>query len=481
MSKPTIAKLSVTANDYSVESMKITLAINEVPTASLTVVRQSDQRVRKPMSADVVAAIRERQQKRLSGLVAPDMVISADDGMGGKLDFVGYQIVPVVEIGTASTTDSFTVLSVDGMLDALDLSYYSIGYYPTRAEASSYGTTTDLILDPIPGAQDGKVTQLISNISQIMIKNYDATVRAESHPSMQALITQQHVINAGLPINLWLRMLSNSDVVYESWAEACKTVPGQGNRMSLRIVEMLKQKVGGFWSIANSLMATFQMYYVPNPAESGKFVRADKKVAETSEAMNLSVSSISVSDGNHRLLPVGGVVMMRPTTPATRPESGYAPGTNSVAAQFPKQLLTGFVQREMPPAWLLGGDGSPVAGSDLDRTTASTSAKLNLSIPDYLKRKKSADEKKAEIDNSAVSMLDELCEVMFNEMQLAHSTAVATIPLDYTRKVGERVVVNILSGGSFTAFVSRIIHSVDLRQGKELNSFTQISFTHVRY
>ena len=66
-------------------------------------------------------------------------------------------------------------------------------------------------------------------------------------------------------------------------------------------------------------------------------------------------------------------------------------------------------------------------------------------------------------------------------MQLAHSTAVATIPLDYTRKVGERVVVKILSGGSFTAFVSRIIHSVDLRQGKELNSFTQISFTHVRY
>lgn len=479
MSKPTIARLSVKANDYSVESLKVTLAVNEVPTASLTVIRKSAEKLRRPMSEAVVTTIRERQQKRLAGLVAPDMVIEADDGMGGKLNFVGYQIVPVVEIGITSTTDSFTILSVDGMLDALDLSYYCAGYNAKRGEASFTGSTDDLILDPIPGALDGKVAQLISNISQVLIKNYEPSLGKASHSTMKALITQQHTINVGLPINLWLRILANSNVVYEAWAEAYKTVPGMGAQTSLRIAQILQQKVGGFWSIANSLMSTFQMYYVPNPAESGKFVRADTKVADTKTPMELSVSSISVSDGNHRLLPIGGVVMMRPAAPGIRPKSSYPEATNSVAAQYPKQLLTGFIQREMPPLWLLDTQGSPIAGSDLDRPTPN--AKLNLSIPDYLKRKGLAAEQKKAEAGAGVSILDELCEVMFKEMQLAHSTAVATIPLDYTRKVGERVVVKVLSGGSFTAFVSRIIHSVDLRQGKELNSFTQISFTHVRY
>ncbi len=478
MSKPTIAKLSVTAKDYSVESLKVTLAVNEVPTASLTVLRNSDKKVRKPMSEEVLAAIKVQQQKRLTGLVAPDMVIQADDGMGGQLTFVGYTIVPVIEINTTSTTDTFTVLSVDGMLDALDLSIYEAGYKPRRGEASPYGNTTDLILDPIPSATNGNVPSLITTVSKVLYDNFSKTLTKNPHPSMQAVVSQQHTINTGLPINIWMRILANSDVTYESWQEACKTVPSMGFQMAMRIKQMLTQKVGGFWSTANSLMATFQMYYVPDPSESGKFLRADKRVEEPKADHKLSVTSISVSDGNHRLLPVGGVIMMQPAARENRPENAWPPGTDAVAGQYPKQLLTGFVQREMPPLWLLNSDGSPVTGSDIDREKPK---ELNLNIGDYKARKEGAGEKNAEVNTAACSILDELCEVMFKEMQLAHSTAVATIPLDYKQKVGERVTVKILSGGEFTAFVSRVIHSVDLRQGKELNSFTQISFSHVRY
>ena len=477
--KEKIAKLSVTATGgYSIQSCQITISVNKVPTASLTVLRQPDQKVRKPMSEEVVAAIRERQQKRLAGLVAPDMVISADDGVGGKLDFVGYQIVPVIQINTVSTTDQFTVLGVDGMLDALDLSVYDAGYQAARGEASTNGRAADLILDPIPAADNGQVTALISEVSKILYGNYGPVRAKEPHQSMQELLDQQHGVNSGLPINLWLRILANSNVVYESWAEAQKTVPGMGSQMALRVKQILRQKVGGFWSTANALMATYQMYYIPSTTESGKFERSDKKVEENPQPLNLSVTGVSVSDGNHSLLPIGGVVMMTPATPGVRPESTFEPGTNAVAAQYPEKLLTGFIQREMPPLWMIGSDGSPIVGSSIDTKKPD---KLNLSLPDYEKRKTGAADKKDEIDNSNNSVLVELCKVMFNEMQLAHSTAETTIPLDLTQEVGKRVTVNILSGGSFTAFVSNIIHSIDLRQGKELNSFTQISFTHVRY
>lgn len=479
MSLPKIARLSVTAGDYSVASMTVTIAINEVPIAALTVAKKSGNRVRRPLSAEVVATIRERQQKRLAGLVAPDITIQADDGRGGQLDFVGYMIAPVVEIGTTSTVDSFTVLGVDGMLDALDLSYYKAGYQPKRGEKSTYGDTINLVLDPIPGALEGKVTQLISTISQVLIGNFQPSVDGESHPTVKELITQQHNVNSGLPISLWLRILANSNVVYESWAEAYKTTPAMGNTTSWRIVQMLQQKVGGFWSMVNGLMSTFQMYYIPDTTASGRFERADKKVDEPTSTLDLSASGISVSDGNHKLLTIGGVVIMRPVTPGARPESSYAPGTQSIAGQYPKQLLTGYIQREMPPSWLGDAHGGPIAGVDLDRPAASK--KLNLSIPDYIKRREGVEETAVKADDAAASILDEVCEVMFKELQLAHSTAIATVPLDYKIKVGERVTVNVLSGGSFTAFVNRVVHRVDLQNGKELNSFTQVSFTHVKY
>ena len=88
----------------------------------------------------------------------------------------------------------------------------------------------------------------------------------------------------------------------------------------------------------------------------------------------------------------------------------------------------------------------------------------------------------------AYPVMTELCEVMFKEIQLAHSTAGLTLPLDFSLndKVGKRATIEIVGkdgedGGSFQALVSGITHSVDLRQGKSLNSYTQIRLSHAKY
>jgi hypothetical protein len=223
------------------------------------------------------------------------------------------------------------------------------------------------------------------------------------------------------------------------------------------------------------------MYYVPQTSASGQFFRADKKVEEASGSLSLSVTSINVSDGNHSLMPIGGVVMMRQAATNTRTPKD-APKIQAIAGQYPTPLLPGFTQREVPPVWLLHRDGSHVVGIDKKGSGGSGGKKpLDLSKDGYISRKEGAIEIHKGFDDAAGSVLDELCKVMFKEMQVAHSTAMATIPLDFTQKVGKRVTVKVLSGGSFTAFVSRVVHSVDLRQGKDLNSFTQLSFSHVRY
>lgn len=477
--KVEIAKIGVTVNggEYSVESFKMTISVNSAPTVTVGVLRRGDM-VRRPGSEEVIAAIRERQQRRLAGLIAPDVTIAADDGMGGRIDFVGFMTAPVVEISTVSVVDSFTALGVDGMLDALDLSIYRAGYKPNRAEESIYGDADAVQLKPIPAADSGAVTGLISEVSKVLYDNYQASLDKEPHPSTKKLVEQQHTLNSGLPVNLWLRILSNSGVNYESWAVAAKKSPGLGQTIALRIMQMLTQKGGGFWNTLNGLMASFQMFYVPSTTASGKLVRGDAKVAEVTGQLELSVTSVNVSDGSHRIIPVGGVVMMRPTSDTARPESSFAPGTDSVSAQYPPDLLRGYIHREMPPIWLINANGSPVLGTDIAKAPPKN---INLNIPAYVQRRDGSAEKKVEMDTEAGNVMTELCRVMFEEMQLAHSTAVVSIPLNFKVNVGERVTVKILSGGSFTAFVNSVIHSVDLRQGKELNSFTQVSFTHVRY
>lgn len=475
-----IAKLSAeVTNDgeFSVEGFRVTLAVNAVPTASMTVGRKSKEIVQSPMTSEVLAEIRRRQDLRLAGRDKTDIELKASDGVGGELKFSGFLSAPVIEISTVSTSDHFTAIGVDGMLDALDLGVYQVGWSAVRAETSS-GTGVEL--PRVKAAEDGDVIALLDDVTTLLFDNFETNKTAESQEAMKKLMQHQHDINGGLPLEIWREMLQKSDVEYSSWQAACEKSPGLSRLMTERAVQMLTQRVGGFWATLNLLMASYQMYYIPSLSGTGRLVRADKKVGEPTASIDISATSLSLSDGSHKLMQLGGIVMMMPKagTP-DRPESGGDPKAQSIAAQFPDPLVPGFIQREVPPMWLTNGDGTPILGTSVDK--AKRKAPINLKFEEIETRQSSVQEYQAVLDDAKSNVMNELCEVMFKEIQLAHSTAVATIPLDFTVKIGERTTVNILGGGSFTAFAQSVIHSVDLRQGKELNSFTQVSFTHAKY
>lgn len=479
--QPKIAKIGVTIDggDYSAEGLRVTLAVGTIPTVALSVVRKSAPTVSHPMSAEVVASIKKRQKERLAGKKEPDVTINISDGVGGKMQFKGFQVAPVLDITTTSIADQFSVLGVDGVLDALDLGIYQAGSEKQRKETAA---GSGPLLDPIPAAKEGNVAKLARGITEVLVKNYGASLDKESHPSIKQLMEQQHAINSGLPLEVWYKILDNSDVVYETWAAAAKDYEYIGSNITERMKLILTQRVGGFWNIANELMASFQMYYVPSTSGSGKFVRADRKVNGPTTPLDVSASSISLADGSFRMLPPGGVVMMMPASVGARDESGYMPGTSSVAAQYPDPLVYGFIQREMPPAWLVNDKGMPVLGSELDKVRAKAKRPLDLNLKNLVARQTGVKDLKADADTTSSGIMTELCEVMFKEIQLAHSTAVVTTPLDLMVPIGVRVTVNIKGGGgTFEAFVNGLMHSVDLKQGKELNSFTQISLTHCTF
>jgi hypothetical protein len=477
-----VAKLSAIVNGgaYSAESVNIRLAVNEIPTATVCVVQKTEAIVKSVMSQEVLDVMRERQVKRLAGVDKTDMTVEVSDGVGGTLKLNGYLVSPMLDLSPTKVADQFTILGGDGILDALDLSIYKAGSKSLRGEGS---TTSDGSpqLDPIPAARTGQIPQLINAITKILVGNYDKSRGMEDGASSKLMLDQQHATNIKRPIEAWYAVLEKSKVHYESWDEAFKESPEMAGNMTEGIKQMLTRKAGGFWSTINGLMAAYQMYYIPDTEGSGRFVRADSRVADTTTSKDISVSRLSIADGSRSVIPLGGIVMVAPAAIALRGETQVEiPGTAGVAGQYPDPLRPGYIQREVPPVWLADARGRSIVGSKLDKSRSSTD-KPNFRIPAYLIRRSDVSDHKTKSDTTTSKVLNEVCKIIFLDAQLANSSVSVTTPVDLKVKIGERVTVNIGGGGSFTGFVREVSHSIDLRDGKELSSFTQINFTHVRY
>jgi hypothetical protein len=154
-------------------------------------------------------------------------------------------------------------------------------------------------------------------------------------------------------------------------------------------------------------------------------------------------------------------------------------------------LRLGFIQEEPPPFWITDKYGVALINLDEVKSTANEEdKKVKLSLEQYPADKKTGAAIMDKYDVVSTGMMTEICEVIFKEQQLSHSTAVVTVPLsfDLNDYIGRRVTVHLEGsaiegglGGSFDAFITGISHMVDLRDGKQMNSYSQVRCSHVTF
>ncbi len=492
MSEVTTAKIFATVNggEYSAEGLRFEMDVNSFPMVSANIAETNGaESVKVPVSSEVIERIGKLQQQRLAGRTKPDFNVEADDGTGGKISYKGFISSPILEITKVSTIDKIASVGEAALIDALDLSIYKAGYVTERLENSSNGGGEQL--KPIPAAKDGDVPGTLREITNVLVDNFAVTRNKEYRALSKQLLDIQHGINTNGPLDLWQELLGASDVKFESWPAALKKVPTIARQLSENVKLSLTARTPGFWNTIRALMSNFQMYDVPEFDGVGRFERADKKTADPEVTMEVSVSGISVADGSPRILQPGGVVMMGPATPAERAEAEANPQIPRIVAYAPDPLLQGFIEQAPIPFWLVREGGIPIFGSEVDTrgsTAAGAATGVDLSLPARNIRKKKGLAYKREADTVSEGVMTELCEVMFKELQLQHATAGLTLPLDFklNSNVGKRATIKIRGkdgkdGGSFTAFVTGITHSVDLRAGKQLNSYTQVRLSHAKF
>lgn len=475
MSETTIAKISATIDraGLSIEGLTIEMKVGTVATASVNFV-YTDKQIKRSLSLDISSQIAALQRTRLAGVTEPDVTIEAADGLGGTLTFKGYLAAPLLSIASDTCTNSFNVLGVDAMLDGLDLSIYRAAAPEDRpeGEGGDFGS--------LPGSTNGDVPLLISQITEVLLANKEASFAEATDPATRGLLEHQHTINTGPPIAVWRAILGASEATYTSWEAATAAAPALAYTMTTRTANILCQPASGFWQVFNNLMASYQMFYQPNPNGSGKLLRADSKINGAKKTVDLSPSQLGLADGSPNIVQVGGVVMSAAAMRHERKEKGTAP---TIVAQYPIPLLSGYIHKEPPPMWLLESEGVPVLGTEIDTSAkpGEDNGDTNLSLEAYESRKKQTETYASEVDSARGNIMSEMCRVMFETLQLEHSSVTATLPLDLTQKPGTRSDFSTASGVSFSGFIHSVKHKIDLAQGKQLDCYTQLLITHVQY
>lgn len=478
-----VVEAEVNGGEYSPTGLRFDLDVDTFPSVKAMVADTGGKEVsvKAPVSGELLERIGELQAQRLAGRTDPDFSVTAKDGRGGEVDYEGFIAAQLFNLTQVSTIDRLSSVGLVALIDALDLSIYAAGYSLEREEAG-----TDL--KPVKAAESGDVPKVLSAITDTLVGNYGAVVAAEYLPTAKEMLGIQHDINNSGPLELWKEILAASDVKYDNWDKAFEVSPTIARALTERTRDFLEAQNSGFWMQIQSMMSSFRMFYVPEFDGVGRFERADKKMEDPEVTINASVTGFDVADGSSRILQLGGVVMMARAAPTERQESQPDPSVPRVVAFAPSPLQSGYMHKEPVPFWLVREEGVPIFGSEIDRRRRS-GTQVSLDLARRFVSKVAGRDLKTRVDTVSEGIMSELCEVIFKDLQLSQSTASLTLPLDFSlhKHVGKRATIKLESnplvgsGGEFTAFVHGITHSVDLREGKHLDSSTVVRLSHADY
>lgn len=452
-----IRKISGRLNDaaVSVESVTVFLQVDSIPKCVVQVAESTGQTVREMLSADVLGKMRERQVRRLAGVEQPDATLTLEDGQGNTIAFNGYFVAPAMSLQGDGRASQIAIAGVDSAINGLDMSIY-LGrkvfnnFDATRMEAEA------------PSLSSGSVTGILNNLSGALLETLDAAISEEADETSREIVRLTHRNNV-IGLKLWRSILNAQEVKYEALTELLNGpfAPVVKREMVYSLTQIMQSKVSGFWSTLTTIMEHFKLCYIPSTSGSGKFQRRDEKVLrEPTKEIVVSATAVGFNDGSDAILQLGGVVMMAPGSDfATRAEAAKSA---AVSAAYPATFDKGYVHREPAPQWMvdpvyLSKPGDTAAGGmvyDLDQCAADTAA---------------GEKEHVKVNAQYSAVLNEMCRVVYDDLQLASSSASVTLPLQTDIDVGERVRFVLREGGSFTGFLSAVTHTMQVT-GDSLNA-----------
>jgi hypothetical protein len=465
-----IRTLSATCSQgYPIEEFYIRLEVNQVARAEIAALPNGKGKVVPVTEASVLDEVKKINAARAQGQTAQDFELNVSSN-GKSLTFKGYSVAPRYSVSRQGNV-SFRLngAGVDSIMDGLNLSIY-------RHSGATADAETSQELKPIPKETEGKIPNMLKKCTDVLLENFPLVVLNTSPPEIAELLTRQHELNQGDPINRWYELLKNSEVTFEKWAAIAAKHPVISSQIAEQATKMLQQSSSGFWSMLNGLMGSFLMYYVPSLDGTGKFQRLDKKMEVQASLGDFSPISADFMEGDRSMIPLGGVVMIAPGAKNTCTETN---GGEMIAGHHPDPLNPGYAYRTTPPTWMLELSGVPVVGSTVD-TEPPDPKTPNYSLPRLRSNMKTAKEFRKGVAKAGTSFLDELCKIIYKDKLYMSSQASFTVPLDLGLPYGVRVSGKF-GDSNFEGFIESLEHRARIEGGRTLSATSTLTLTHITY
>lgn len=457
-------------NRVSAESVIIQSAIDSIPQAKVTLHRGAG--VKRSSSDELIRNLSDwRRRRRDGGQDTPDTSLSVHDGKGGELLLEGFVAAPALTLTGDRTEEEIMILGKDSALMSLDLSIYSAGSASVRTQK------TNSQLSKLQLTATGDLVDILSEVTNVLVRNYGSVLAGEGSASSKLMLSRQHQINQGPPLQTWREILHESEVIYDAWTRLLESKEKGAYAAALvdRIATIVQTSNGSFWDTIMRLNAEFLMFYRPSYSGHGQLVRMDDKT-RSNIPKTIDRVGMSIIDGSTKLLALGGVVIKGVGGESTRTQTDQST-TSHIVGYYPEVLRPGYLLTIPMPPWLGKISSSRPA---VVRASANGVGDDDVySVINYVKGQKSEQNEILETGEIVEGILNEYAKVAFNAVAGDEVTATIRMPLDLTVEPGYRLQLRTSSGDLFSAFVHGVTHQVELSAGRQLLSQTTLNLTHL--
>jgi len=461
------------AGDAAVSELTLTSTVGMVPTAQISYHIKEGQ-VQPVLGSTITDTAKSQQDTMFSDRRQPDTTLTAEDGQGNTLTFSGFLVAPGVRASTGHFARTANVVGAATLLTPLDLSIYKPAVFH---KVSDKGLGTEDFAGDAEGSA-GDLGGMMQEMIDATIKNFGPTEQETPEGLSRQILQTKHSVNE-TAVAVITEILGNSDLSFDNWSTFDNYERLKINLFtSLR--QMLQQHQRDFWSVLQVIMQEFYLIYIPSWEDSGKFIKSSERSEGSEDEKVIEVTDVSIVAGGISVLPLTAVAVKGPVLPRVPDKDNQDArfmGRARIIAAHPEDFGTGRIEEVHLPNWI-GSDRAVL--NYLEAGEASSGVTLDLEA--FQGEVEEQDTTSKDGGNEiGESILTEFAKNAYEDLKYANSTATVQVALNFSIEPGVRATVNIKNGGSFSGFIHSVKHGLNLTSGNSLDTYTTISFTHVKF
>ena len=461
----------------------LTLAVNSVASANVSVFPAGGADVRQILTAQTLGAMAQAQKARFVRPMKPDSTINfrVNDT---NMKMSGFGVSPSIYSSKQRFETGFSVVGEDAALDGIDMSIYQ--YAPVFGKVLDGGEypTLRAVFDAGGNQKTGDFCGLLKSVTEKLVSYFSNVQKAaEKYPTHLAALNIQHTLNLQL-LPRWYAVLANSKVKYPEWGVMFSLLGDLGDGMINRILANFSQP-GGFWGVLQGIFSEFRVVYVPSLSGPGKLVKMeDKMLLVNSTPVDLHATGFTLSDGSSKLLPLGGIMVSGSPPHTLQPEERLNGDLSAgMLARYPATLQSGFMLTIPVPMWVATG-GKLVTAALADAVLTSAMIDPFIVSPVAQAAKTASDNllKRSALEGGLEStFLVKYAKSVYEEVQYSDSKVHVTLAaMPGQLEAGERRLFKTSDGGSFTGFVQSVAFSMSL-SADQLSVSAAVELSHVKF